>query len=105
MANFKTPLLTVGAPKKLFRDLKILAENDTKDEFKQERMFGRVAKIPTSNTLSEFVAMDFADYGDYATFLHIQDAFSRFPVVVFICAERRIGKHRKWSLGRRFHIC
>ena len=36
-----------------------------KDDFKQERMFIRVAKIPILNTLSEIVEMDFADYGDF----------------------------------------
>ena len=33
--------------------------------------------------------MGFADYGDYAAFLHIRDAFSRFPVSVFIGAGER----------------
>ena len=45
-------------------------------------MFGRVAKIPIANTSSELVAMDFVDFGDRATFLHIQDTFSRFSVVI-----------------------
>ena len=85
-ANFHKPswqtlkhhLSTSKVPQKLFRGIKILAENDKKDEFKQERMFGRVAKIPISNTFNELVEMDFVDYGDHATFLHIQGTFSRF---------------------------
>ena len=64
--------------------------NDKKDEFKQERMFGRVAKIPVSDTFDELVEVDFADYGGYATFLHIQDTFSRFPFVIFL--EQRNGR-------------
>ena len=35
------------------------------------------------NALNELVEMDFVDYCEYATFLHIHDAFSRFPVSVF----------------------
>ena len=46
-------------------------------------MFGRVAKIPISNSFNELVERDFVDYGDYAAFLQIQDTFSRFSVVVF----------------------
>ena len=59
-------------------------------------MFGRVAKIPIANAFSELVELDFVDYGDLETFLHIQDAFSRFPGIVF--SERRIKKNerRKW---------
>ena len=75
-ANFHKPswqtlkhhLFTAKVPQKLFRKIKILAENDKKDEFKQERMFGRVAKIPIANTFNELVEMDFVDYGDHATF-------------------------------------
>ena len=52
-----------------------MADNDKKDDFKHERMFGRVAKTPIANTFGELVEMDFVDYGDHATFLHIQGAF------------------------------
>ena len=75
-------LFTAKVPQKLFRKIKILAENDKKDEFKQERMFGRVAKIPIANTFNELVEMDFVDYGDHAAFLRIQDTFSRFSVAI-----------------------
>ena len=40
-----------------------MAGNDKKGEFKQERMFGRVAKIHIANTSNELVEMDFVDYG------------------------------------------
>ena len=33
--------------------------------------------------------MDFVDYGDHATFLHIQGAFSRFSMVIFLGAKKR----------------
>ena len=51
-ANFHKPswrglnrhLFLSGITTKLLRHLKILSVDDTKDEFKQERMFGRVEK-------------------------------------------------------------
>ena len=73
-----------------------MADNDKKDYFKQERMFGRVAKIPIANTFNEPVEMDFADYGDHATFLHIRDTFSRFSVVIFRVPRKRKNKRPKW---------
>ena len=62
-ANFHNPpwktlthhLFLVGIPKKLFRHLKIVAVDDKEDEFKQERMLCRVAKIPIASALSESV--------------------------------------------------
>ena len=52
-------------------------------------MFGRVSKIPIANTSNELVEMDFVDYGDHATFLHIQDTFSRFSAVSFLGTKKR----------------
>ena len=52
-------------------------------------MFGRVAKIPIASTFNELVEMDFGDYGDHATFLHIRDTFSRFSVVIFLGTKKR----------------
>ena len=103
-ANFHKPpcqtlkdhLFAVKIPKKLFKKIKELAGSDKKGDFKQERMFGRVEEIPIANTFNELVAMDFVDYGDQATFLHIQDTFSRFPVITFIGTRERKGKRRKW---------
>ena len=51
-------------------------------------MFGRVAKIPIANAFSELVEMDFVGYGDLATSLHIQDAFSRFSAIAFLGTKR-----------------
>ena len=74
-----------------------LADNDKKDEFKQERMFGVMAKIPIANTFSELTEMDFVDYGDYGAFLHIQDTLRRFPVIIcWAQRRRRKNKRRKW---------
>ena len=73
-----------------------LAGNGDKDEFNQERMFGRVAKIPIAYTFDELVEMDFADYGDYAIFLQIQDTISRFPVINFPGAQKKGEKRLKW---------
>ena len=50
-------------------------------------MFGRVAKIPISITFNELAEMDFAGYGDSATFLHIRVKFSRFSAIVFFRNE------------------
>ena len=52
-------------------------------------MFGRVAKIPIDNAFSELVEMEFVDYGFYAAFLHIQDAFTRFRVSVFMGSKNK----------------
>ena len=52
-------------------------------------MVGGVDKIPIANAFSGLVGMDFAGYGDLATFLQIQDAFSRFSVIFFRVIEER----------------
>ena len=59
-----------------------------KDDFKQERMFCRAAKIPIADTFNELVEMDFVDYGDLATSLHIQVVFLRFSAIVFLGANK-----------------
>ena len=90
-ANFHKPswrtlkhrLFSVKVPKEIFRKLKSISGNDKEGDFKQERMFGRVAKIPIDNTFSELVEMDFVGYGDLATFAHIRDTFSRFSAIAF----------------------
>ena len=46
-------------------------------------MFGGVAKIIIANTSDELVEMDFADYGDLATFLHIRDNLAIFSAIMF----------------------
>ena len=95
MANAETSFVYDKNPKKYLGKIKELAGNE-KDEFEQERMFGRVAKIPISNTFRELAEMDFVNYGDYATFLHIQDTFSRFPVIIFQRTKKMKSKRRKW---------
>ena len=59
-------------------------------------------EIPIANTPNELAAMDFADYGDFATCLNIQDAFPRFSVIVFISAMK--NEHRKRYEKMRFRI-
>ena len=95
MSDSETSPFTIKIPK-IFRDIKELGDSDKKGEFKQERMFGRVAKIPTSDAFSELVGMDFVDYGDYAAFLHIQDTFSRFPGIIFRGGSKRKNKRTQW---------
>ena len=75
-----------------------------KDDSKQARMYGRVAKTPISNTFNELVEMYFLDCGDYAELLHIQDVFPRLSVVVFTGAMKRMSVQLKWSSKRRFRI-
>ena len=90
MTSAKTSSFFGKNSEKLFKKIKELGDNDKKDEFKQERMFGRVATIPMANTFTELAEMNFADYGDHATLLHIQDTLSRFPAIIF----RRKAKGR-----------
>ena len=85
----KHHLFAAKIPKKLFKKIKELGDNDKKDEFKQERMFGMVAKILIANTLNGLVAMDFVGYGDYSTFLHIRDTFSRFSAIIFLGDKKK----------------
>ena len=86
--------------KRLFRDPNDISENGKKKgDFKQERMFGRVTKIPIANTPDGLVEMDFVDYGDFATFLRIQDAFPRFSIIALM-VERKKNKHRKRCEGK-----
>ena len=73
----------------LYRHREMLSANDKKGEFKQERMFGSVSKIPIANTLSELVEMDSVYNGDYAAFLHIRDTFSRYSLEVFTWAKKK----------------
>ena len=87
----KRHLFTVWIQQELFRHLEILAANDKTYEFKRERTFGILAKIPIANTFSELVEMDFVDYGDHAAFLRIRDAFSRCPLAVFVGTEEKGG--------------
>ena len=87
--TLKRHLFTVGIPKKLFRGIKIIAENGTDDDFEQERMFGMVGKIPIGNAFNGLVEMGFADYGACVASLHAHDTFPRFSVVVFTGAEKK----------------
>ena len=73
-----------------------------KGDFKQERMFGRAAKIPTANTSNELTEINFADYGDFATFLHIRATSPRFSEIVFTGPKK--NKHRIWCEETRFQI-
>ena len=61
--KLKHHLFAVETPKKLFREIKESADSDKKGEFKQERMFGRVDKIPIANTSNELVEMDLLTMG------------------------------------------
>ena len=53
-------------------------------------------EIPIADAINELVEMDFADYGGYATFLHIRDNFSRFSAIIFFYERKRKNKRRKW---------
>ena len=87
-------MLSLGAPKKLFRDIKEIDGDGKKGDFKQERMFIRVAKTPITNTSEEIVEMDFVDYGDLSTSLRIRDNFRDFHRLLF-----RNDKERRTNRG------
>ena len=55
-------------------------------------MFRRIARIHASRTLNELVDMDFVDGGEDATFLHIQDTFSRYSMITPACARKKRGE-------------
>ena len=59
-------------------------------------MFGSVAKIPISNTFNELVEMDFSDYAELATFMHIRDTFRDFRRLRFTGKKSKRNKPRKW---------
>ena len=60
----------------LFKGISEIAVPDKRDEFKQERMFRRVAKIPISTTCNGLLEMDFVDYGGKAAYPHLQDTYA-----------------------------
>ena len=70
--------------------------NDREGEFKQGRLSRTVGKITTADTFDEIAEMDFVDYGDVETFLHLRDTFSRYSWVTFIGTkkgwEKRMAK-------------
>ena len=114
-ANFHKPswqtlrrhLFPVGTPKKLLRRIKSISRNGEKGDSKQERMFGRAGKIPIANTSNELVGVDFVDYGDLATFLHIRDNFSRFSAIVFLGTkkeERTAEMVRESAISNRMAV-
>ena len=57
--TLKHHLFRAFIPRKLFRSLRDLRVRDKNGEFKQERLFRRVAKIPISRPFNELVEMDF----------------------------------------------
>ena len=83
MGNFNASLIFGGNPEEIFRGIKAISGNGKKGDFEQVGMFRAVAKIPISNTSNGLVEMDFADYGNFATFLHTQATRSRFSAIVF----------------------
>ena len=109
-ANFHKPswltlkrhLFSAIIPNKLFREIDAIAENDKKDDSKQERMFSGVAKIPIANTPNELVEMDFADRVYLATFLNIRDSFSLFSAIVFLGTKKTEGQTAEMVRGLRF---
>ena len=67
-------------------------------------MFARVVETPIANTFNGLIEMDFVDYGGYAEILHIRGAFSRFSVIAFTVAKKRMTEQLKWPPMRRFRI-
>ena len=95
----------------LARGPEILTGVIKKGEFEQGRMFGwrwggwgGFAKILIANALIELEEAGIVDSGDYAAFLHIRDAYSRFHVAVFAGREEKGGETAEMALWRRFRI-
>ena len=62
-------------PKETFRVINAISENDKKGRSQTGTDVWGVAKIQNANNSIELVGMDFAEYGDFATFVRIHDAF------------------------------
>ena len=95
--TLKHHLFMAEIPKNLFRELRNIAENDKNDDFKQERMFGGVSKIPIANTFNELVEMDFVYYGGNAAFLIARDTFPRFRAIVLRGPRKSKNRRQKWA--------
>ena len=80
-------------------DISEIPTQDRIDESSQERMFRRIAKIPISETPNGLVGMDFVDYWRKATFRHLVDIFSRYPIFVFVGNKKRmVAPLIKWRM-------
>ena len=85
--TIKHQLSSANTPKKLFRNIREMAEVDNEIEFKPERMFGGVAKLQIRSTFNELADMNFVDCGS-CYFLALAGYFSRFPIIVFLWATQ-----------------
>ena len=85
--------------KKFFRELKNIAGVDKKGDFKHERIFGMVAKIPIANTFNELVGMGFVDYGDFPPFYAFRGDFSRFSATIL--TQARKNEEQTAEMARR----
>ena len=74
--------------------IKSIAEMVRKTDFRQDRMFGRLAKIPIGNTFSGLSEMGFVDFGDLSTVLRIRDTFARFSAISFFGGKE--AQMQKW---------
>ena len=83
-------------PKKLLRDVMEIPLNDKNDEFTQERLLQRVAKIPISKTSNGLSGMDIVDYGDGAAFF-IRRALFRDMICLLSSGIKRKGANRRQS--------
>ena len=88
----------------MFRELANIAGGDKKDDSKQERMFGRDAKIPIGNTINELVEMDFVDYGGAMPHFYTFATLFRDFLYGFTGQRKRKNELQKCSLNRRFLI-
>ena len=81
--------------KKLFKAVSEIPLNDKKEEFKQERPFRRLSKIPIPKKRSGISGMHFVDYGEGAGhFLHLQDTFTRYLMITSVGPKKDKGTNR-----------
>ena len=84
--------------KKFFLEIRETAQSDKKDEFKQERTFGGMAKLPISSAFNELVGMDFVDFGGARRFSIHKVLFRAFLMLYLWWVEER---GRNYGSGSR----
>ena len=99
MGNVETSLVRGKIHRNFPKSQMVLRGTIKKADFKHERMFGRVAKIPTANTFDELIEIDFVEYGEFAKFLRAHVTFSRFSVIIFTGAIKKEEKTAEMVRG------
>ena len=62
---------------------------DNKEEFKHDRLFRGVAKIPTSRTLNILADVDFLGGGGFTDSAHIGDISPKYPMLASVGTRKK----------------